>query len=355
MMLRWLYEDEVQRRPICRGEGKGIMKKKFIISLLLAGCCLLSGCSRTASDEDVFGNPDPAPGGEDPVVQQTPADEDPSASAEPSGGFQESAAPESGAPGTDAPPEGSAQTAPGSESGGDLPSTGNTAAPAANGQQAGVSTVTASNSGGSTVSAAPNSNAQVPSSGKHTSAPVTPAPAASTGPFIDEVPMGEGVNLGDELIPMSAAPAAVPTVLTPVASGTAVKSGGGAEIDYSNIKDGYVMARFAAANSKRLRVQVAGPSTTYTYDLPTGKWVTFPLSDGNGAYKVTVLQNTTGKKYAVLAAASFQVALADEFAPFLRPNQYVNYEGDSRDFMIVFNNEKGYNKSMRGMVLCIIY
>ena len=126
---------------------------------------------------------------------------------------------------------------------------------------------------------------------------------------------------------MSAAPAALPTVLSPVASGTLVQSGGGAEIDYSNSKDGYVMARYAAANSKRLRVQVAGPGTTYTYDLPTGKWVTFPLSDGNGTYKTTVLQNTTGKKYAVLASASFQVTLTDEFAPFIRPNQYVNYEG----------------------------
>ena len=87
------------------------------------------------------------------------------------------------------------------------------------------------------------------------------------------------------------------------------------------------MCRFAAANSKRLKVQVAGPTTTYTYDLSTGGWVTFPLSDGNGSYKTTVLQNTTGKKYAVLASASFSVALADEFAPFLRPNQYVNYEG----------------------------
>ncbi len=144
--------------------------------------------------------------------------------------------------------------------------------------------------------------------------------------YIDSVSMEAEVSLEEELVPMSSAPA-VASILSPVASGTAVKSGGGAEIDYSNTKDGYVMCRFAAANSKRLKVQVAGPTTTYTYDLSTGGWVTFPLSDGNGSYKTTVLQNTTGKKYAVLASASFSVALADEFAPFLRPNQYVNYEG----------------------------
>ena len=168
------------------------------------------------------------------------------------------------------------------------------------------------------------------------SAPVedSQAPEATTPVFIDEVTV-EGMDLGlglefdleEGMVPMSAAPAALPSMLMPVASGTAVKSGGGAEIDYSNVKDGYVMVRFAAANSKRLRVQVAGPTTTYTYELPTGSWNTFPLSDGNGSYKVTAFQNTTGKKYAVLASASFDAALTDEFAPFLRPNQYVNYEG----------------------------
>ena len=154
------------------------------------------------------------------------------------------------------------------------------------------------------------------------------APAGDGPVYIDQVTMGEDVELLDELIPLSTSPAAAPAMLVPVASGTAVKTGGGAEIDYSNVKDGYVMVRFAAANSKQLRVQVKGPTgTTYTYVLPTGSWVTFPLSDGNGSYKVTALQNSTGNKYSVLASASFQVTLADEFAPFLRPNQYVNYDG----------------------------
>ena len=227
------------------------MKKKFMLALLLAGCCLLAGCSKTASDEDVFGPQDSV--GKDPMAQQTQAAEPPS--------------------------------------------------------QAPV-------------------QSQAPAESQEPSE--APAPDESAEPYIDEVSMGEAVALAEELVPMSAAPAALPTVLSPVASGTSVQSGGGAEIDYSNTKDGYVMARYAAANSKRLRVQVTGPSTTYTYDLPTGAWVTFPLSDGNGSYKVTVLQNTTGKKYAILAAANFQVTLADEFAPFIRPNQYVNYENASK-------------------------
>ena len=72
---------------------------------------------------------------------------------------------------------------------------------------------------------------------------------------------------------------------------------------------------------------MAGPTTTYTYDLPVQGWATFPLSDGNGDYSVTVFENTSGTKYATVLTASFPVALEDEFAPFLRPNQYVNYQG----------------------------
>lgn len=142
--------------------------------------------------------------------------------------------------------------------------------------------------------------------------------------FIDEVNMGE-ITLEDEAVALSSSPPAVNDLLLPVASGKLVKSKGSASIDYSNTADGYVMAQYGAANTKRMKVQVVGPTTTYTYDLPAQSWVTFPLSDGSGNYKVTVLENTQGSKYAVLTSASFKVTLKDEFAPFVRPNQYVDY------------------------------
>ncbi|MCI9157639.1 MAG: transglutaminase domain-containing protein [Lawsonibacter sp.] len=146
----------------------------------------------------------------------------------------------------------------------------------------------------------------------------------------------EELELEDEAVALASSPAAIDTLLMPEASGTAVKENTKAIIDYSNTKDGYVMAKFTGTTTKRLKVQVAGPSAstasklTYTYDLPAGTWATFPLSDGNGSYKVSVLENTTDKKYAVVVSASFQVTLKDEFAPYLRPNQYVNYESAAK-------------------------
>lgn len=137
------------------------------------------------------------------------------------------------------------------------------------------------------------------------------------------------VNIEDEAVAMSDAPAALSTVLLPEAPGVKVEKNSRATIDYSNIKDGYVMVK-CSSTGKKLMVQVFGPSysvdqTKYTYNLNADEWTTFPLSDGNGSYKVTVYENTSGKSYASLLTASFSVTLNDEFAPFLRPNQYVNY------------------------------
>ena len=123
--------------------------------------------------------------------------------------------------------------------------------------------------------------------------------------------------------------AAVPDIIEPVASGELVMDNGRVIIDYSNTTDGYVMVCFTGETSRRLKVQVKGPSTTYTYNLPKGEWTVFPLSDGNGSYQIKVFENAGGSSYSLVGAAQQEVELKDEFAPFLRPNQYVNYSASS--------------------------
>ena len=118
---------------------------------------------------------------------------------------------------------------------------------------------------------------------------------------------------------------AVAIILEPEAPGTAEKRTDTAVIDYSNAADGYVMAQFIAETDSRLKVLIKGPTTTYTYNLPQGQWEVFPLSDGSGSYHVCIYQNVYSTKYALVMSTIFEVELADEFAPFLRPNQYVNY------------------------------
>jgi len=136
----------------------------------------------------------------------------------------------------------------------------------------------------------------------------------------------ETVCIEDEAVALAQAPAAISTKLSVQASGTLKKQNSEAIIDYSNTKDGYVMVKYTAKTSQRLKAQVKGPSTTYTYNLTAGQWGVFPLSDGNGAYQVTLYRNVSGSKYAAVLSLTTKVALSDEFAPFLHSNQYVDYD-----------------------------
>lgn len=135
---------------------------------------------------------------------------------------------------------------------------------------------------------------------------------------------GQPVEIAPE--PTVAAPAPLPLILKPEAPGTAESRNGSCVIDYSNACDGYFMSAWLG-NLQKIKLQSTGPTgITYTYDLYGNEWAAFPLSDGNGHYDVRVMQNVGGTKYAVAGSAAFDAAMADEFAPFLRPNQYVDYE-----------------------------
>lgn len=181
---------------------------------------------------------------------------------------------------------------------------------------------------------------------KESPAPKTQQPhadktTAAGQPYVDEVNIAVEF-LEDEAAALAdAPPAAVPDTLSvqeqavdpqdriaaivPKASGTLVQKTAKAVIDYSNTSDGYVMVQFTDASEKRLRARVVGPKNTYTYDIKQGQWTVFPLSDGNGTYQFKVFENVSGTRYCIVASASCNVTLKDEFAPFIRPNQYVDY------------------------------
>lgn len=99
----------------------------------------------------------------------------------------------------------------------------------------------------------------------------------------------------------------------------------GVLIDVSCVSKGYVAV--SAVSEHRLKFQVVYGDTKYNYDLPgDGSPQSFVLQSGNGEYTFRVMQNTTADKYAELYSTCVQVTLEDEFQPFLRPNQMVQYD-----------------------------
>ena len=120
-------------------------------------------------------------------------------------------------------------------------------------------------------------------------------------------------------------PPPVPVVLETQAPGIVDFRCEEAVVDVSNAQDGYIMVQYLQETDRRLKVLLQGPTTRYSYNLTPGEWTVLPLSDGNGKYEAGVYINVEGKKYATVMTADFSAEMTDEFAPFLRPNQYVNY------------------------------
>lgn len=121
-----------------------------------------------------------------------------------------------------------------------------------------------------------------------------------------------------------------PVCLVPTASGTSCTQNDVAIIDYSNSSAGYIMAKYSGTCPK-VKLRIVGPDeVVYTYDLHGDTYETFPLSSGDGAYDVTIYENISGTSYSTCLYERLTVHLADEFSPFLYPNQYVNFTADSK-------------------------
>lgn len=99
----------------------------------------------------------------------------------------------------------------------------------------------------------------------------------------------------------------------------------GPSIDASHVADGYVVAHSSSA--ARLKFQVASGDMTYNYDLPNDDTPTvFPINMGDGAYRFRIMKNTDGNNYVEVENVETDVALTSEFAPFVIPNQFCDYD-----------------------------
>ncbi len=116
----------------------------------------------------------------------------------------------------------------------------------------------------------------------------------------------------------------------PEASGEVTYGSGDISIDASNTSDGYIMVKYSGSAVK-IRVQITGTDgELYAYTAKNGSWQTFPLTTGNGTYKVDVLENISDDMYTLSASQNIEVSIDNEFSPFLYPNQYVWFTSDMK-------------------------
>jgi hypothetical protein len=149
-----------------------------------------------------------------------------------------------------------------------------------------------------------------------------------------------------------------PKVLVNEAPGEKTFDGNGATVDYSNANQGYVMVKYSGDNDN-IKVQITNTGKDdgpYTYDLnPNGEYQAFPLSQGDGEYDVAVYTNIEGNKYAVAAQKTVSMKLKDEFSPFLRPSQYVDYTADSKSIAEAVELVQGTKSDMEAAEQVYLY
>ncbi|MCD2491436.1 transglutaminase-like domain-containing protein [Lacrimispora sp. NSJ-141] len=147
----------------------------------------------------------------------------------------------------------------------------------------------------------------------------------------DDPPVQEKTDLSQENETGGGNRDSTPVVLVPEPSGEVTYGNELVSMDASHLEDGYVMVRYTG-DVEKVKLQLLTPSgTLYTYTMQDG-YETFPLTDGDGTYKVSVFERQAGTESSYISAFSqtVEAIITNEFSPYLYPNQYVNFTPDSK-------------------------
>lgn len=109
---------------------------------------------------------------------------------------------------------------------------------------------------------------------------------------------------------------------------SSVKSGW---LNTSQLNQGVIAVSYDVPKGQRIKVMITKDNKSYSYNLYASKSTeTFPLQQGNGTYKVSVLENTTGNKYKVLSSETVNLSLRNTNAVYLSSVQNVKWSSSDK-------------------------
>lgn len=119
------------------------------------------------------------------------------------------------------------------------------------------------------------------------------------------------------------------TVLVPSADGEKILGAEPLLLDVSHIDHGYMIAE-AVSSDLKYNIQLTDPNAvTYSYFIHPEESAVIPFTGGDGTYCITAYEQIDANQYAALYCEKIELELANEFYPFLYPNQYVNFTPES--------------------------
>lgn len=113
----------------------------------------------------------------------------------------------------------------------------------------------------------------------------------------------------------------VPKIATGNFTGAKTLENDIASVDISDAASGVVQVSYKGSCSN-VKVRITMGDNVYDYGL-SGSAV-YPLQSGSGEYNVKVLENISGKTYAIALDESFSAEVSD-FSPYLLPTQYISF------------------------------
>ncbi len=100
---------------------------------------------------------------------------------------------------------------------------------------------------------------------------------------------------------------------------------------FTDNKNGTVSFSFDNSSREKYKVvtQIEG-GKMYQYDIPEGKCdLVFPLSQGNGTYKVYLVKNTSGNRYSIVESLNVELNITDELSVFLCSNYIIDWNTEN--------------------------
>ena len=100
--------------------------------------------------------------------------------------------------------------------------------------------------------------------------------------------------------------------------------------DETDASKGIIHVTYLSDSTAKIKVMIEKDTKKYTYDVNAkGIVESFPLQLGDGSYKVSLLQNTTGNSYRLISSTTIAVKITDPNSVYLGSIQNINWTVDS--------------------------
>lgn len=99
------------------------------------------------------------------------------------------------------------------------------------------------------------------------------------------------------------------------------------QVDTTGLTKGVIGVSYNGSSTAKMKVMIEKDTQKYTYNLNgKGQKETFPLQMGNGSYKVSVLENTSGTKYRLVHSEQVKLELANPNDVYLNSVQNIHWD-----------------------------